>query len=283
MPEKLCVIFDIDETLIHFIQRTYKDIWDKELKSKAVQYDYVNDKDHIIIFRPYLKELFTYFNNHRDSISVALWTYSERDYAEDVGNQIIKFCGLPKDFFLFRYGSEDMDGLEKPKELTHVYKKFPKFNVFNTMLVDDLFNNIQHTCNKQNSVLIAPFAPFGLDKKRVKPKKGDHAHAMKDDCLQSVMSICQALVKDIQGCDESDFEHGFKREHVFSESRLKRMKIDNYLKNFLETRQMMNIGSTYLPSHIKFQKTKNQTTKKKKSKSFSSKRKTKTKSLSKSY
>ena len=146
MQTKLCVVFDIDETLIHFISPPNIEVWDQTSEAHKKNMNYVSDsrdgKRKIIIFRPCIKDIFKYFMENRDTISVGLWTYSERDYAHDIGEAIREFCGLPEDFFLFRYGVEDMGDESYPKDLRTIYSNFPEFNVFNTFLVDDAYKNL---------------------------------------------------------------------------------------------------------------------------------------------
>lgn len=249
MKTKLCVIFDIDETLIHFISPQNIDVWNKtsDVHKKSMSYveDTQNDKRKIIIFRPFIKEIFKYFMENRHNISVGLWTYSEREYAQDIGEAISKLCGLPDDFFLFKYGVEDMGDESYPKDLRTVYSHFPDFNIFNTFLVDDAYKNLIHDVNKQNCILIAPYAPYSHEKVREYATSADHKKSKKDSVLKDVMNICKVVVRDIEGCEAEDVRIGFKTEHVFAPHRVKRMKLDAYVKTYQQKKnmQMMNIGT----------------------------------------
>lgn len=249
MKTKLCVIFDIDETLIHFISPPNIDVWNRTSDAHKKNMSYVedtkNDRLKIIIFRPFIKEIFKYFMENRDSISVGLWTYSEREYAHDIGEAISKLCELPTDFFLFKYGVEDMGDESYPKDLRTVYSKFPDFNVFNTFLVDDAYKNLIHDVNKQNCILIAPYAPYSHEKKREYATSADHKKSKKDNVLKDVVKICKAVVHDIEGCEPDDVRIGLKTEHVFAPHRVKRMKLESYMKTYQQKKdmQMMNIGS----------------------------------------
>lgn len=250
MKTKLCVIFDIDETLIHFISPAYMDLWDRTSDAHKKKLSYAEDNKKgrlkIIIFRPLIKELFKFFMENRDTISVGLWTYSEREYAQDIAEAISKLCGLPADFFLFKYGVEDMGDEVYPKDLRTVYANFPDYNVFNTFLVDDLYTNIIHDINKRNCILIAPYAPYSHEKKREFATSADHLRSSKDRVLEDVIAISKAVVKDIGGCDADDIKMGFKTENVFAPHRVKRMNLDKYFKTYEQKKhsQLMNIGPT---------------------------------------
>ena len=285
MKTKLCVVFDIDETLIHFISPPNIEVWNQtsEVHKKNLNYaaDSKGGKLKIIIFRPCIKEIFTYFMENRDTISVGLWTYSERDYAHDIGEAIRELCGLPKDFFLFRYGVEDMGDESYPKDLRTIYANFPEFNVFNTFLVDDAYKNLIHDINKQNSILIAPYGPYSHEKKREFATSADHKKSKKDTVLRDVMKICKAVVNDIEGCDAEDIKTGFKTEHVFAPHRVKRMKLDPYFKTYQQKKniEIMNIGNAIEYEVFGLKKT---VKTKKKTKKSNSKTKSKSKSKSKS-
>jgi hypothetical protein len=250
METKLCVVFDIDETLIQFINPANIAVWEKTTVANKKKMNFVesnkNDKQKIIIFRPFIRELFAYFMKNRDTISVGLWTYSERDYAEDIGAAICKFCDLPKDFFEFRYGSEDMDDDENPKDLRTVYRNFPRFNVFNTFLVDDLYSNVTHDVNKENAILIAPYGPYSHEKTRHFATTAELTKSNKDDVLHEIIKVCKAVVLDIGGCSSEDIKEGFKTENVFSPRRVRRMGLDAYFKTYQRKKnfQMMNIGTS---------------------------------------
>ena len=243
MP-KLLVIFDIDETLIHFVNKRDYKVWAEASPKKQKQLDYVEKNNQVLIFRPYLRELFEYFVKNKDKINVGLWTYSEREYAEDIGGGIIKHFGLPKNMFLFRYGYEDMEDETYPKDLRYVYRNFPEHNTFNTILVDDAFSNISHAINSKNSILIAPFAPFGWEKKRVPTTSPMIKEAVNDKCFQLLEGICKKVVSDIEGCDSTDIRDAFTTEGVFAANRVKRMKLDQYYKKFAKKSylDMMSVG-----------------------------------------
>ena len=246
MSKELLVVFDIDETLIHYVAAKYSHLfWDLP-EEIQVQFKYVEDESgSIIIFRPLLKELFDYYAN-APNITIALWTYSERDYSEYIADVLIKEFKLDEDIFLFRYGAEDMineDGDEdEPKNLEKVYEDFPEqFNKFNTFLVDDAISNIKHKVNMQNSLLIEPFAPFGAEKVREDVGESAIETALNDDKFLDVIKISEAALKDIMGCDIEDIKAG--EEAIFNIRRIGpgRMNIEELVKTFVKPGTVTNL------------------------------------------
>ena len=237
MSKELLVVFDIDETLIHFVSHKYTHLF-LELDEKIQdEFNYIRDGDNIVIFRPYLRELFNYYLEH-PHIRVALWTYSEQEYAYSIKQILTDVLGLPEDFFLFVYGAEDMINEETgeeddyPKNLQKVYSNFPQFNVFNTFIVDDAPGNIRHEVNKENCILIQPFAPFGAEKVREDIGESGIEIALNDKKLEQVEIISNKVMEDIDGCSPEDIEGAFDTEPVFSKPRVRRMDLGKYMKTF---------------------------------------------------
>lgn len=237
--KRLLVVFDIDETLIHFLPKKFIDNtnWKQLSAEEKAQFENISPRDdHAVLLRPYLGELFRFFNANQDKYAVALWTYSEQEYAEDIGGMISAHYGLPEDFFLFKWGLEQIrkakGGENYPKNLNMVWGNFTDFNKFNTIIVDDLHGNIRHEHNAENCVLIQPYAPFGRDKERMPMTPAMLDKALNDDALQHMQTICETVSRDIQGCEDEDVEGAFYRETVFSPKRINRMGLGNYLKKY---------------------------------------------------
>lgn len=246
--KNLCVVFDIDETLIHFVSKTYKPLWeglDPQIKTKLRAIDRGND---VIILRPHIEELFDFFKQ-TPNIRVGLWTYSEREYSEGIARVLKQELQLPDDFFLFTWGAEDMDMSEDgeeiglPKDLRKVYRTFTNFNTFNTFLVDDLYKNLRHEVNIQNCVLIQPFAPFGTSKVRVNMDSKALMITRADDEFIGLIHICEKVLDDILGCDIEDIDEGFTTDAVFTEKRVKRMGLLPLLKTYaVQFIKMLTLG-----------------------------------------
>jgi hypothetical protein len=232
--KRLLVIFDIDETLIHFLPKNkmINTNWNGLTAEKKAQFNYTSDGDHAVFLRPYLCELFRFFNANQDKYAVGLWTYSEREYSEGIADVITDSCGLDEDFFLFKWGVEDIDDEDYPKNLENVWSEFSDFNKFNTIIVDDLHGNIRHEHNVENSILIQPYAPFSRDKKRKPMTDEMRVTALNDDALKQLKYICEVVSKDITGCDDADVAGAFCGETVFSPKRINRMGLGKYLKKY---------------------------------------------------
>jgi hypothetical protein len=246
--KRLLVIFDIDETLIHFLPKNKMDNtnWKQLSEQDKSQFNYVNDGDHAVFLRPYLCELFRFFNANQDKYAVGLWTYSEREYSEGIAGIISDSCGLGEDFFLFKWGVEDIDDEDYPKNLNNVWSEFSDFNKFNTIIVDDLHGNIRHEHNVENSILIQPYAPFSRDKKRKPMTDEMRVTALNDDALNQLKGICEVVSKDIVGCDAEDIETSFETESIFSPKRIKRMGLGKYLKKYaIKFVTLPAIGESY--------------------------------------
>ena len=228
------MIFDIDETLIHFLPKNkmINTNWNGLTAEKKAQFNYTSDGDHAVFLRPYLCELFRFFNANQDKYAVGLWTYSEREYSEGIADVITDSCGLDEDFFLFKWGVEDIDDEDYPKNLENVWSEFSDFNKFNTIIVDDLHGNIRHEHNVENSILIQPYAPFSRDKKRKPMTDEMRVTALNDDALKQLKYICEVVSKDITGCDDADVAGAFCGETVFSPKRINRMGLGKYLKKY---------------------------------------------------
>jgi hypothetical protein len=241
----LCVIFDIDETLIHFVKKIYRHLWDDlnpEIKQKFRVYD---DGKNVIILRPHIQNLFNYFKKTPE-IKVALWTYGEKEYSETIATILKTELNLPEDFFLFTWGAEDMDGSSEglSKDLTQVYEAFPNFNKFNTFIVDDLYKNIKHHVNQENCILIEPFAPFGTSKKRTSINDNIQIQMSRDNAFNVLKNVCVKVLKDIMGCDPEDIDGSFYTESVFGEKRVKRMGLLEHLKTYaVKFVKMLTIGN----------------------------------------
>ena len=244
----MCVVFDIDETLIQFINAQYRArVWDILPDAEKAMFSYVETGGHIIIFRPGLRELFAYFNGNRPLIRVGLWTYSEDYYCRDIATEIIKYAGLPPDFFLFLLSGADIRDDDDPKNLNVIYKKFPYLSSFNTFIVDDLYTNITHQVNKENCIIVQPFAPFTTTKTREPLTEMALRRSVDDDVFKLLDIICKKVYTDIDGCESEDIDALVENpEPVFSMKRIRRMGLQNFLKKYAtKTISLLTIGDAH--------------------------------------
>ena len=162
-----------------------------------------------------------------------------------------------------------------------------RFNKFNTFLLDDRLGNLCHKINKENSILVQAFAPFGETKAREKTTDLLLQKAIKDPMFEILIEIINNILIDIDGCSDKEIKDACNIESVFAVKNLKRKKIDKYLKDFtLESNyrcSLITIGDVANASSIhkggktkkrktKKRKTKKRKTKKRKSKKYNYKR-----------
>lgn len=236
MPLPILVVFDIDETLLQFINKTPYHFWEDVPAERKAAFT-VDDKPgkrQCIIFRPHLKEFFEFVKKN-PYVHVALWTYSEQEYAEDIARSMIRTFGLDKDPFVFKYGTEQIEDNSIPKNLNDIWDdpQFEgKYTKFNTFLVDDRVGNLIHHKNKFNSVLVKGFEPLGASKARGEMTDTLFEHAVEDDVLVHLMKVIKNIHKDISGCSEEEIEEAFSTEHIFPDRKTcNRKGLKQYMKS----------------------------------------------------
>ena len=246
----ILVVFDIDETLLQYINTPAYKYWEevtpeqKRSIDNNLEYVDIEGKRKIIFIRPGLKQ---FLEMARDSgrIKVAIWTYSEREYAKEIAKLICEKYNLPSDTFIFKYGAEDIEDDDIPKSMKQIWDdpKFgKKFNKFNTFIVDDRYGNLCHKINRYNSILVQAYAPFGETKQR--EPLTDHLleMAVNDDIFHELTEISKKLLKDIDGCEDEEIDEDFKTEAVFSPKCMKRKGLDSYVKEYTKGIQLCTIG-----------------------------------------
>ena len=246
----ILVVFDIDETLIQYINTPAYKYWEattpeqKRTIENSLEYVDIEGKRKIIFIRPGLKQ---FLEMARDSgrIKVAIWTYSERAYAKEIAKLICERYDLPRDTFIFQYGAEDIEDDDFPKSMEQIWDdpKFgKKFNKFNTFIVDDRYGNLCHKINRYNSILVQAFAPFGETKPR--EPLTDHLleTAVNDDIFHELTGITHKLLKDIDGCEDEEIDEAFKSEAVFAPKCMKRKGLEGYVKEYAKGVHLCTIG-----------------------------------------
>ena len=248
----ILVVFDIDETLIQFINKNayhyWQEITPEQKKIIDNNLDYIDlgeEKKQIIFLRPGLKEFLEMARNS-GRIKVAIWTYSERDYANAVAKNICDKFNLPPDTFIFKYGSEDIEDHDIPKSLKQIWDNpelGKKFNKFNTFLVDDRYGNLCHKINVDNSILVQAFAPFGETKQRQALTPELLEKAVNDNIFHELTNITTNLLRDIDGCEDDEIDEAFKTEAIFAPKCIERKRLDSYVKQYdNNTIQLCTIG-----------------------------------------
>lgn len=239
----LLVVFDIDETLIQFMKSKYADLFEKgkeKIDSSEIEGQikkYVKDGNNMILFRPHLEEMLNLAKTDT-FYKFAMWTYSDPEYADAIKRILTAEFGLPADFFLFVWSDAEMDD-DYPKNMTQIWNKFPQYNKFNTVLVDDRYGNMSHSYNHENGIFIQPYAPFGAEGER---EELDETR-LRDDTFVGVIEFLKAVKKDIKGCTKAEYLEALKVESVVNAKRLKRMGfLNKYKKMCVKTVNSLFIG-----------------------------------------
>ena len=232
----ILVVFDIDETLLQFINTKPYHFWEDVSADRKAAFtvDDEPDKRKCIIYRPHLKEFFDFVKKN-PYVHVALWTYSEQEYAEDIASSMMRTFGLEQDPFVFKYGTEQVANHSIPKDLNDIWNddQFEgKYNKFNTFLVDDRVNNLTHRKNKFNSVLVKGFEPLGASKARGEMTDTLFRQAVEDDVLVHLTHVIKNIHKDISGCSKEEIEEAFSTEHIFPDRKTcNRKGLKQYMKS----------------------------------------------------
>lgn len=248
---KILVVFDIDETLLQFLNKNaYSKYWDttptcakREILENFTTLD--NEKrKQLIIFRPGLKEFFDFVKEKDGRIEIALWTYSEREYAENIGEAITETFNLEHNPFIFQYGAENIKDDNIPKSLQQIWDNYEEYDKFNTFIVDDRLGNLSHEVNKENSILVEGFAPFGETKPREPLTQQLLNRAINDKMFIELQEIINKVLKDIDGCDDDDIKCAFGEESIFTQKTLKRKNLlENYNTVNDKVGKMITIGN----------------------------------------
>ncbi len=136
---KLCVLLDLDNTLIHSIRLS--DV-DKVADDIQEQYRYVDMGKYYRIFeRPHLQEFLDYLFKH---FTVSVWTAASKDYATFIVDNFILVKPERKlDFIFFSHHTKISDTLyNSPKNLRILWEVFnyTDYSANNTIIIDDLFD-----------------------------------------------------------------------------------------------------------------------------------------------
>lgn len=224
----LLIVFDLDETVIQFLHAKNSpdamELWHHETsenqKSK-LKYS-ISEKQHIVILRPHLKEMFDFCKKNKN-VRVGLWTLSERDYGKSIASILSREFDLPKHFFLFVYGEEDVEDYKTRKDLSKIWKEFPDYNQHNTFLVDDLKRNIMHSVNRKNGFLTPPFAPFGMKGEREGINLSESIeNARNDKTMKEVVKLAKKIIA-------YNNKHPSDLRPLFDKKRMADMKMSSYL------------------------------------------------------
>jgi hypothetical protein len=210
---KLCIIFDIDETMVQYLHDPESiNKWKKYQERYPNKIEAEETDEYVLLFRPGLRD-FIHFTK-LNKIDIAIWTYGNESYSKFIENEITSYVELDKSPFTFVYSNteitEDLKKNMEIKDLRRVYRAFPgKYTATNTILVDNRAANIFHESNRENGILVESFditAKYRVDK---------------DTMFQNIKRICEKI------------RNTPLNNPVFSENNIKRSGIRKYYKDYI--------------------------------------------------
>lgn len=196
------VILDIDETFVQFVGP--KD-WEGMPEGEKIKYETTPlTEQGLFVLRPHFDEFFDFL--FKNAKSVNLWTWSEKEYAEEVAALIQShnpkwkvdnvWCDTDVDASIEEYGNN--------KDLNYIWYTKEKFTPEDTVLIDDLPENTQNDSNIRNGIQVKPFHPLGekLKKGERAPGKirtGSYENMSNDDTLLRVMEVLKTATLPFKG------------------------------------------------------------------------------------
>ena len=244
---KLCVVFDIDETILIYLntaessrrftaESSRRFTAESSRRSVAQEpFDYAEFElnkgtKRVVLFRPGFKKFIKYAKRHQ--ISIAIWTYGDRNYANFIERIICEHYGFRKSPFVFVYSSaeiyEDVEKGMYEKDLRRIFAAFPgRFTPSNTFLVDNKPSNIYHETNMHNGFIVQSFNPF-LN------MKYDVDAISKDRIFEILRKICDKIVKK-------------KRESntpIFGNENVQSMDLEKYYRKYVKDDKTISVLST---------------------------------------
>ena len=149
--DKICLVFDIDETLLQYGPDHFS----------PQKFDYEENligKDRMVI-RPGLKKFVEFVKSNGEKIILGIWTYGTKEYAEKVVERIEKKYNNSESLFKFVYSRENMSLGMLDKELDFIVDKHPELGITkaNTFLVDNRPANVIHNKNRNNGIIVESF------------------------------------------------------------------------------------------------------------------------------
>ena len=225
--DKLCLVFDLDETILHYVDHFEELINEDESEVKENEpeesenkpeesenkiEESENELNNIIypgdklFFRPGFWKFIEYVKSKEGQIVMGIWTFGNKAYA----NAVRPLLDKNGDLFQFMYTVEDMKKGMLDKQLNFVVNKFdtrmrrklgirhhtqskkPVALQKNIFLIDNLHTNINHEINRKNGILVESFT----------------GHNDSDTMFDELKTICESLLSD--GKIPSEYIQKFK-------------------------------------------------------------------------
>lgn len=158
MSQQLNIILDIDNTLVEYSgRRGLKEHWAALSDEERGKYKLSQG----FILRPNLWPFLEWLKANVKSVN--LWTASEPEYANWVKDVLEDYMG--PNFISNAWNSDDCAEAKKMKgvikDLNYIWYTKKKFQPCDTILIDDVSNNINNSYNYQNGIQLKAFALWG--------------------------------------------------------------------------------------------------------------------------
>lgn len=199
--DKLCLVFDLDETILHYVDRlTHASESSEELINEDNETQSENELNNFIhpgdklFFRPGFWKFIEYVKSKEGKIVMGIWTFGNKAYA----NALRPLLEKNGDVFQFMYTVEDMKKGMLDKQLNYVVNRFdarmrnnlgirhrtrsrkPVTLPKNIFLIDNLHTNINHHINRKNGILVESFT----------------GQNDSDTMFEDLETICESLLSD---------------------------------------------------------------------------------------
>lgn len=219
------VILDIDETIVHYVGNSD---WERVPENERAKYQTAGiSSAGLFILRPHFDTLFAYlFENCK---SVNLWTWSDKEYAEEVARIIQSHNPKWKPNNIWydddAEASREIHGHNK--DLNYIWYTKKVFQPCDTILVDDLPENTQNPSNRKNGIQIRPFNPLGEkrkkeDRKQGRLREGVYTDLSSDDTLLRVVDVIKKANDNPEKCEEGDMPPPFSSPVILAGGRRRR-------------------------------------------------------------
>ncbi len=149
--DKICLVFDIDETLLHYGPDHY-------LPDKFDYEENIIKNDRMVI-RPGLQKFVDFVKSNGEKIILGIWTYGTKEYADKIVEKLEKRYNNSESLFKFVYSRENMSPGMLDKELDFIINKHRDLGITkaNTFLVDNRPANVIHRKNIHNGIVVESF------------------------------------------------------------------------------------------------------------------------------
>ena len=206
--DKLCLVFDLDETVLHYVDRLTSasesseelinedesEVRENEPEANENELNNIIQPGDKLFLRPGFWKFIEYVKSKEGQIVMGIWTFGNKAYA----NAVRPLLEKNGDLFKFMYTVEDMKKGMLDKQLNYVVNKFdtrmrrklgirhhtqskkPVTLPKNIFLIDNLHTNINHEINRKNGILVESFT----------------GHNDSDTMFDDLTTICESLLSD---------------------------------------------------------------------------------------